>query len=117
MADITNLIESQNLNGEELGARLHNATITNATIREFDNGAKVVVEFAEFSKSLIANKTQTKTLADLFGSNTDLWRGQKIGLFGERLSSGKFAGKWTIKIIQAQAQQPAPQPAEQAFSI
>lgn len=116
MADITNLIESKNLNGEDLGANLHQATIKAVTIDEFDNGPKAVVEFVEFEKRLIANKTQTKTLANLFGTDTAGWIGQKVQIFGEQLSSGKFAGRWTVKILQAQpaVQQMKPaQPAQQ----
>lgn len=108
MADITNLIESKNLNGEELGASLHQATIKAVNIEDFDNGPKAVVEFIEFEKRLIANKTQTKTLANLFGTDTAGWIGQKVQIFGEQLSSGKFAGRWTVKILQRQLQ-PAPQ--------
>ena len=114
MADITNLIESKNLNGEELGSNLHPATIKGVTIEEFNNEQKVVVEFVELDKRLICNLTQTKTLANLFGANTDTWIGQKVNLLGEQLSSGKFAGRWTVRILPTQAQQ---QPQQQAFEV
>jgi len=42
---------------------------------------KWVVYFKEVNKGLVLNKTNTKTIAGLYGDETDDWEGQKVALY------------------------------------
>ena len=42
---------------------------------------KPVLYFDKAKKGMVLNKTNARTIADLYGSNTDTWTGKKIVLF------------------------------------
>jgi hypothetical protein len=71
-------------------------TMTIADVREEElvnnrgKDIKPIVFFKEKKKGLILNKTNAKTLAAMFGAETDDWRGERIFLYAER---GTWFGK------------------------
>ncbi|MBN1218522.1 MAG: hypothetical protein JXM69_06330 [Anaerolineae bacterium] len=108
MADVTNLVQSKYLNGEEVGDQPKIVTIQLAGVEEFDDGQKVVVYYREIQKPHVLNKTGLRKLYGLYGPETEAWRGQKVQIYGEQLTSGKFSGKWTVCITRP-PQLPLPQ--------
>lgn len=67
-------------------------TIKEIEIVEFDDDgykkAKPVVRFEETDKSLVANKTNSMTIGDHHGYNTDGWVGQLITLYPTKTDFG-----------------------------
>ena len=50
---------------------------------------KIVLSFVGKQKQLVANKTQARTLVDLFGDETDEWAGKAIMLLPSKADNGK----------------------------
>lgn len=113
MANVASLVESRFLNGELLGSKPQILTIRKADIEELgdEKEPKCVVEFAEQEKPLACNKTQLRTLINLFGAETKAWAGKRIMALGRKLTSGQFAGRYTIELIETEqeAQQGEPE--------
>ncbi len=88
-------------------------TIATVELKKFDNGNKLVIQFVGKSKALVANKTNSKRIALLYGKNTDGWIGKRIQLYSEMVD---FAGEPTMAIRVRQPPQAAPaqqQPVQQ----
>ena len=85
---------------------------------EGDQDEKVVLEFHELSKPVTCNKTRLGFMIKNFGDDTTGYVGKKLMLYGSKLSSGKFAGQWTIIFALPPATPMQPQPAqEEAFTV
>jgi hypothetical protein len=91
-------------------------TIASVELKKFDNGNKLVIQFVGKSKALVANKTNSKRIALLYGKNTDGWIGKRIQLYSEMVD---FAGEPTMAIrvrqppTAVQQQTPASAPRQQ----
>jgi len=120
MANVASFVEPKFLNGEILGTTPQILTIRSAVIDALgdDQEEKVIVEFYEQDKPLPCNVTQLRSLIDLFGVDTEAWPNNQVMAYGEKLATGKFAGKYTIRITappkQAAQQVKPAQPDEQA---
>lgn len=105
MAYIGDMLKSNFLSGSELSTTPQIVTVKSAEVKELgennDKETKVVLEFYELAKALPLNKTRLKAMADAFGLDTNLWINQKVMIYSQQLSSGKFAGQWTITLTKA----------------
>jgi hypothetical protein len=70
---------------------------------------KPVLYFKESSKGLILNKTNAKTIAQLYGGETNDWTGKPIELYSERV---KAFGQWFNAVRCRGPQNGKPAPAE-----
>lgn len=59
------------------------ATIKRVTMEEVgrDGDRKPVIMFEELAKGMVANVTNCKTIAKLFGDDTDDWLGKQVTLY------------------------------------
>lgn len=68
--------------GEKLGDEL---VVTIKGVQRETVGAEKVVKgvvlFNEFDRGLVLNKTNSRTIAGLFGNDTDAWIGKKITIY------------------------------------
>lgn len=90
-------------------------TISTVEMKKFDNGNKLVIQFVGKSKALVANKTNSKRIALLYGKQTEAWIGKKIQLYSDMVD---YQGEATMAIrvrqpptaapVQHQAATPAP---------
>jgi hypothetical protein len=60
------------------------------TVGQFDDETKPIVYFNEFDRGLVLNKTNSRTIASLYGSETNGWVGRKILLYSTMVD---FQGK------------------------
>lgn len=60
-------------------------TIADAKAHEFDDGTKLIVSFSDSDKDLVLNKTNSHTIAELYGDDTDDWKGKPLCLFKARV--------------------------------
>ena len=68
-------------------------TIKDGEVKDFDDGAKIILHFEETDKGLVLNKTNANTLIDLFKSDdTDDWIGRKVKLYAKDV---EYQGKMT----------------------
>jgi hypothetical protein len=54
----------------------------------------IVMHFKESDKGAILNKTNAKALAEVFGPETDEWKGQKVELYAEKGTAFGKTGYW-----------------------
>lgn len=106
---VTDLCPSPHLEaldiGDEIGACTV-VTITKVEIREVgsEKVKKGVVFFHEKDRGLILNKTNSRTIAGLYGSDSDEWIGERITIYrGETSFQGKI-----VPCIRVKDQKPAP---------
>ena len=119
-------IASEWLSGLDLAGKTVNvmiATVDEVTVPEPRTGkqvCKVAVTFAGAKKRLLLNATNAKTLAKLFGLETDAWSGKGVALrpenvqaFGQSYCVVRVAGAATVKLHKpAETPAPAPAPAD-----
>jgi len=99
----------ETLREADLAGRDVTVTIANVLFREFDDGNKIELQFSETDKKLILNVTNARTIADMYGDNTDGWAGRPITLFP---TTTDFSGKRVACIrIREAVQQLQPQTA------
>jgi hypothetical protein len=70
--------------------------IESVELKEFDDGNKFLLTFQGKKKGLVANKTNSKRIAALYGDDTDGWLGREIILYTDQVD---YAGK-TVDAIR-----------------
>ena len=101
---------SEFLRAEDIGANFWTATICNVDLKNFDDGSrKLFILFNELDKGLVLNKTNSDTIGELYGKNTDGWLGKQVMLFTMPVD---YQGK-KVQAIRVRAPAPANQQAPQ----
>ena len=102
--DASQLVKSEWLKGSELPGptRVTVQQVSQYTF-EGDDRPKAVLHFLELDQKLAMNKTQTRSMIELRGSNTGAWTGAELVL----TPAPSFNGKQTINISRAVQQQDA----------
>ncbi len=108
---VTELCPSPHLEAMDLGDEIgSSAVVTINRVEVKTVGAeqvkKGVVFFAEFDRGMVINKTNSRTIAGLYGSNTDDWIGEKITIYRSETS---FQNR-TVPCIRVKDSVPAEQP-------
>lgn len=67
---------------------------------------KIAVQFDEFEKALLLNKTNAGTIVSMYGNDTEEWIGQRIGLY---VTDVQF-GKKMVPAIRVKSRAPKPAP-------
>lgn len=104
--DPTKYTKSRWIKGADLQpGRPTMVTINAAFEQNFEqqNETKPALSFDEIDQSLILNKTQVKTMLDLFGNDPRAWVGQRINLLQV---PSNYQGKPTILITSAESAPP-----------
>lgn len=106
---VTDLCPSPHLEAMDLGDDIGASrvcTIAKVEIREVgaEKVRKGVVFFEEYSRGLVLNKTNSRTIAGLYGSESDAWIGQQITIYRSETS---FQNK-TVPCIRVKDVKPAP---------
>ena len=81
----SNYVKASDLNGKEL-----TLTMANVEREKLGEDYKPVLYFKGAKKGLVLNKTNTNTIGDAYGDDSDAWFGQPITLFSAMV---EFAGK------------------------
>ncbi len=104
---VTDLCPSPHLEALDLGDKIgdeRTLTVAGVEIREVgqEKVRRGVVLFIEFPRGLVLNKTNSRTIADLWGSDTGKWIGKRITLYR---SETAFQGK-TVACVRVRDQRP-----------
>lgn len=83
---VTELCPGQHLEALDIGDKIGDEkvlTIAKVEIKEVgqEKVRKGVIYFAEFDRGLILNKTNSRTIAALYGAETDRWKGKRVWLY------------------------------------
>src|SRR6516225_5724109 len=83
--------------------------ITKVAVKDIRGDRKVVMDFADDDKPLIVNKTNARTIARAYGSDTDRWIGKSIELVEALVDfqgSSVPAVRVRIPVNKSRAEQP-----------
>lgn len=88
---VTELCPSPHLEALDVGDKIGDeviVTIKGVRIAEVgqDKVAKGVVEFNEYDRGLVLNKTNSRMIASIHGAQTDQWKGKKLVLYRSETS-------------------------------
>ena len=92
----TDIYRSAYLKAEDLSGRTAKHTISGCTAEKVGDDERLVLAFSENDRSLVLNKTNATTLAELYGPETCAWEGKAIKLVP---STTSFQGKM-VKCIR-----------------
>jgi hypothetical protein len=107
MPKVSDVFASQDtIRAADLGNSEYTVVIASVEQKAFDDGNKLVISFENARKKLIANKTNSARIAQLYGDETDHWVGREINLRAEMVD---FKGKPTMAVrVQPPPNRPAP---------
>ena len=86
--EYTDIYRSAYLKAEDLSGRTAKHTISSCTAEKVGDDERLVLAFSENDRSLVLNKTNATTLAELYGPETGAWGRErnKTGSFHHFLS-------------------------------
>jgi len=102
------------LKADDIGSNFWTATISNVDLKNFDDGSrKLFIMFKELDKGLVLNKTNSDTIGELYGKNTDSWLGKQVMLFTMPVDyQGKKVQAIRVRAPASQQAMPARQPGQ-----
>ncbi len=91
MGNINDIFAGDYLRAEDLPAgRPVWVEIRSVDVRHFPDGAKLELAFKDKRKHFLANMTNSRIIADLYGGETDDWIERMIGLYSTKV---EFQGR------------------------
>jgi len=104
MANINDVFSGTYLAARDLNGIEPTVAIESVTIKELKDGKKLDIAFVGKQKHLLANKTNTKRIAYMFGDETDGWIGKKIQLYTEMVDfQGNVVEAIRVRPVKATA--------------
>lgn len=94
--EISTVFGGDALKAADLQGTEPTVTIEGVTMKDFDDGNKLIISFVGKSKSLVCNKTNANRIAHAHGTNTDNWVGKQIVLYTDLVD---FQGR-TVEAIR-----------------
>jgi hypothetical protein len=107
-------IPSKYLKTTDLQGRRPNVQIDRVTYEDVDGDMRYILYFIGKAKGLILNVTNTRTLLDALGDESDHWQGATLELFA---IDTEFQGRATkglrLRLVDAEPQQQQQRPQQQ----
>lgn len=98
---------NETLKAADLQGREFSLVIATASPRNFDDGAKIVLEFQNAEKKLICNWTNAQTIAEMFGDEIEGWVGRQVVLYPTKVPfQGKMVDAIRVKGPSVDSQAP-----------
>ncbi len=110
MPKLNEIFSGDYLKAEDLQGRNVRVRISQVTVKDFDDGKKLILHFENKDKCLVCNKTNASIIEEVIGSNdTDDWEGKSVTLTTKKV---EFQGKLVpaIRVVLEEPQKPAPKP-------
>lgn len=106
----SDVFPSKYLAASDLQGRHVTVTIDYVEVHDVDDGQKPAVYFKGKQKALLANKTNTRSIAELHGDEMDNWTGKRITLYSTPVL---FQGRTVpaIRVAAPSGGSPKPEPA------
>ena len=106
MANVNDVFSGAYLAARDLNGSEPTVTIQSVEVKELKDGKKLDIAFVGKQKHLLANKTNTKRIAYMFGDETDGWIGKKVQLYTEMVD---FQGN-VVEAIRVRPVKASPTP-------
>jgi len=103
---VNDIFHGASLKASDLAGRDCRVTIKSYEIQEFDDGSKLVISFEKTERTLVCNKTNANTIANMYGQEIDDWIGRQIVLYPTQTD---LRGK-QVECIRVRIQTPEPRP-------
>jgi len=103
MPRLSDVFHGKTLSASDLDEEGQVFTITDVDVKQFDDGPKLMISLEETDKAFVANKTNSQTIAQLYGDDTDEWAGARISLYQTWVD---FQGK-QVQAIRVKPKKPA----------
>ena len=108
---VSQVFAGEYLAAADLQGQEHTVVIASVELKEFDDGDKLLLTFQNRKKGLVANKTNSKRIAMLYGDETEGWVGKEIILYPDIVD---YQGKPT-EAIRVRGAQKATAAADSQF--
>jgi hypothetical protein len=86
--DIASAFPGKNLKAADLAGKTKTLTIAGVAMQTVGDDRKPVMTFSDCDQGLVLNKTNSNTIMDIFGGDTDAWAGQRIELYQTKVQFG-----------------------------
>jgi hypothetical protein len=110
--ELAEIFPSRFLKASDLQGKEHRVKIESAKPERLGDQTKLILTFVNRTKQMVCNKTNSNTIAEALGSNTDNWIGGEIILFAATVSgpNGLVQGI-RCRAVPRAAPQPRPEAA------
>ena len=79
---------SKSLKAEDLKGHTVKVTIAGTSVKDFDNGKKIILSFEGKEKGLVVNKTNATIIASAYGGDTNGWHGKQLEIYPDKTMFG-----------------------------
>jgi hypothetical protein len=105
---ISSAFPSDYLKAADLQGRQVTVTMSHVDMKEIGGEPKPILFFVGKEKGMVLNKTNANKIAEIFGDDTDDWKGGEIVLFESQVDyQGKTVAAIRVKVAPRKAK-PAP---------
>jgi hypothetical protein len=84
--ELSEIFPSRFLKASDLQGKEHRVKIESAKPERLGDQTKLILTFVNRTKQMVCNKTNSNTIGEVLGSNTDNWPGGEVILFAATVS-------------------------------
>lgn len=115
MVNINTEFPTKYLKSSDLAGQMVRVKISNVVSENVGDDRKLIMYFAGKTKGMIVNKTNAKTLAEVFGDETDNWIGAGIEIFSMKVDyQGRMVDGLRVRVPAPPPRRAAAAPQRQA---
>ena len=104
MVNINDAFPSKYLKSADLQGAMVKVKIKDVLIEEIGSDRKLVMYFVGKDKGMVANKTNSMTIGEVYGDDTDAWIGQTIELFSMKVEfNGRMVDGLRVRVPRQRA--------------
>jgi hypothetical protein len=93
---VSQVFSGDYLTAADLQGKEPSVVIASVEVKKFDDGDKLLISFQGKKKALVANKTNSRRIAMMYGDETDAWVGKEVVLYTDMVD---FQGK-TVEALR-----------------
>lgn len=86
--DIQSAFPGKYVKCADLAGKSKIVTIANVAMQRVGDDTKPVMQFSDCDQGMVLNLTNSNTIADIFGFDTDKWNGGRIELYPAKVQFG-----------------------------
>lgn len=100
MVNINDEFPSKYLKASDLQGHAVKVQIGNVTSEQIGTDRKLIMYFAGKQKGMVLNKTNARTIGDIYGDDTDAWIGKELEVFAMKVEfNGRMVDGLRVRIL------------------
>lgn len=104
MVNINDEFPSKYLKASDLQGHAVKVTIKDVGSEQIGGDRKLIMYFTGKDKGMVLNKTNARTIGDVFGDDTDDWRGKAVEVFAMKVDfQGRMVDGLRVRVLPAKA--------------